>query len=171
MGLPHVTLLPPFCPDCLSFGVPDIFHQATVAMLSLFAFLLLFFAPGTTCRGSEWGSGVVAGIWEPQTVPIFTRYMHAKSCHVCVCMICFFTRNKSQMTLPYGILARARSERREGLWWLLAPEASQSFFCSLQLKFFNFFKSSWTSVNSTTIKFVRGQNLFPSEKKGSGKET
>ena len=106
MGLPHVTLLPPFCPDCLSFGVPDIFHQATVAMLSLFAFLLLFFAPGTTCRGSEWRSGVVAGIWEPQTVPIFTRYMHAKSCHVCVCMICFFTHNKSQMTLPYGILAR-----------------------------------------------------------------
>ena len=40
------------------------------------------------------------------------------------------------------------------------------------IEFFNkFSKSSWTSVNSTTIKFVRGQNLFLSEKKGSGKET
>ena len=34
------------------------------------------------------------------------------------------------------------------------------------IEFFNkFSKSSWTSVNSTTIKFVRGQNLFLSEKK------
>ena len=34
------------------------------------------------------------------------------------------------------------------------------------IEFFNLFsKSSWTSVNSTTIKFVRGQNLFLSEKK------
>ena len=40
------------------------------------------------------------------------------------------------------------------------------------IEFFNnFSKSSWTSVNSTTIKFVRGQNLFLSAKKGSGKET
>ena len=92
---------------------------------------------------------------------------------VCVCMICFFTHNKSQMTLPYGILARRTQNACSGTrvpnaggvyggFWL---QASKSFFCSLQLKFFNFFKSSWTSVNSTTIKFVRGQNLFPSEKK------
>ena len=31
--------------------------------------------------------------------------------------------------------------------------------------FNNLSKSSWTSVNSTTIKFVRGQNFFLSEKK------
>ena len=113
MGLPHVTLLPPFWHDCLSFGVPDIFHQATVAMLSLFAFLLLFFAPGTTCRGSEWRSGVVAGTGNLKLYQfspgICTRNL--VMC-VCVCMICFFTHNKNQMTLPYGILARRTQKTR-----------------------------------------------------------
>ena len=68
------------------------------------------------------------------------------------------------------VLRNACSERRRGLYLSLAPEAAQSFFGSLQNgsavshRVFHFF-ASLTSVNSTTIKFVRGQNLFVSEKK------
>ena len=176
-------MLPCYPHFALIVSVLGFLTFSTKPLLLCFRFLLFFFSsslPGTTCRGSEWRSGVVAGIWEPQTVPIFTRYMHAKSCHVCVCMICFFTHNKSQMTLPYGILARrtqnacsgTRVPNAGGVYggvWLQKPP--NPFFCSLQLKFFNFFKSSWTSVNSTTIKFVRGQNLFFfREKKDPGRK-
>ena len=74
----------------------------------------------------------------------------------------------------------ARSERRGGLQWFLVSEARSLpiLFAApckkdplCHIAFFNSFsKSSWTSVNSTTIKFVRGQNLFLSEKKGSRKD-
>ena len=63
---------------------------------------------------------------------------------------------------------------------LWIPEASESFFCSLQKgsavlhsifqKMFKVFLDPYSPINSITIKFVRGQILFFQRKKGSGKE-
>ena len=67
----------------------------------------------------------------------------------------------------------ARSERRRGFSGFMDPEKPPNpFFAPCKkdplchIEFFNnVSKSSWTSVISSTIKFVRGQNLFLSEKK------
>ena len=72
----------------------------------------------------------------------------------------------------------ARSERGGGcssFWFQKPPNfffapCKRDPLCHIEF-FNNFSKPSWTSVNSTRIKFVRGQNLFLSEKKGSGTET
>ena len=44
------------------------------------------------------------------------------------------------------------------------PPCEKDLLCHIEV-FNSFSKSSWTSVNSTTLKFVKGLNLFLSEKK------
>ena len=79
-------------------------------------------------------------------------------------------KDKAKTQNAKRVFRNARSERRRGYsgFWLQKPP--NPFFAPCKtdplchIEFFNFF-SSWTSVSSTTIKFVRGQNLFLLEKK------
>ena len=83
-----------------------------------------------------------------------------------------FVRNLSTVKTQNAkrVFRNARSERRGGLQWFLVSEAISLPILCCKAFFKSFSKSSWTSVNSTTIKCVKGQNLFLSEKKGSSKD-
>ena len=101
-------MLPCYPHFALIVSVLGFLTFSTKPLLLCFRFLLFFFSSSLPELPAEVQNGVAAWSREFGNLKLyqFSPGICTRNLVMCVCMICFFTHNKSQMTLPYGILAR-----------------------------------------------------------------